>query len=313
MRARLTQTLPLLWISFCFTLHAGQPIGTTFSYRGSLSAGGMPAAGTFDLRFTLFDQSTNGLQVAAAVTNSAVFMNHGLFNVSLDFGAGAFNGERRWLEIGVRTNGSLADFETLTPRQELAPQPYALYAANAGSATVARDLAQGTFAGPFSLTNASNVFTGNGSGLSGVNASTLGGFGAGGFWHTSGNSGTSAGPNFLGTLDNQPLELKVDGARVLRFEPGSGGAPNLIGGASQNYVADGVSGATIAGGGASSLGESNSIAENFGTIGGGTGNSVEAGQVYATIAGGLSNLLPYYEMQYVPTTNSTIGGGYSNV
>jgi len=38
-------------------------------------------------------------------------------------------------------------------------------------------------------------------------------------WLTSGNAGTTAGSNFLGTTDNQPLELHVNNTRALRLEP----------------------------------------------------------------------------------------------
>ena len=68
------------------------------------------------------------------------------------------------------------------------------------------------------------------------------------FWKTDGNSGTMPGTHFLGTSDSQALELKVNGARALRLEPNATG-PNVIGGASVNYVSAGVVGATIGGGG----------------------------------------------------------------
>jgi len=41
-------------------------------------------------------------------------------------------------------------------------------------------------------------------------------------WSRTGNAGTSAGVNFIGTTDNQPLDFKVNGTRVLRLEPRSG-------------------------------------------------------------------------------------------
>ena len=34
-------------------------------------------------------------------------------------------------------------------------------------------------------------------------------------WKIGGNSGTTAGTHFLGTTDNQPLEIKVNSARAL--------------------------------------------------------------------------------------------------
>jgi hypothetical protein len=72
--------------------------------------------------------------------------------------------------------------------------------------------------------------------------------------------------------------------------PGASGAPNLIGGASVNYVAAGVVGATIDGGGATSFGgiaTSNCVTGSYGTVSGGLGNT--AGGQYSTVAGGISN------------------------
>ena len=45
------------------------------------------------------------------------------------------------------------------------------------------------------------------------------------YWKLSGNASTTPGTNFLGTTDNQALEFKVNGARVLRLEPNAEPAP----------------------------------------------------------------------------------------
>ena len=62
-------------------------------------------------------------------------VTNGLFTVSLDFGAGVFSGPARWLAIEVKTNdpGDALPYSPLMPRQELAPTPYALHAAEAGA------------------------------------------------------------------------------------------------------------------------------------------------------------------------------------
>ena len=74
------------------------------------------------------------------------------------------------------------------------------------------------------------------------------------------------GTNFLGTTDNQALELRVNGQRALRLEPNAT-SPNLIGGYSANWLASGVSGATIGGGGTASY--LNRVTDDYGTVGGG--------------------------------------------
>jgi trimeric autotransporter adhesin len=168
---------------------------------------------------------------------------------------------------------------------------------------------------------------GNGSGLANVNALTLGGIGATGFWQTTGNTATTAGPNHLGTTDNQPLELHVNGARALRLEPNTSGAPNLIGGAAVNFVGPGSVGAVIAGGGAANyLGNfyTNSVSANFGTVGGGLANTIQNNAYCSTIGGGYQNTIQPnasysaigggdYNTIQTNAYESTIGGGEGNI
>jgi hypothetical protein len=101
--------------------------GTVFDYQGRLNDGGVPAVGTYDFTFTLYD-STNqpGDAIAETVTNLNVPVASGLFTVNLDFGD-VFDGTARWLQIGVRTNGAEI-FIPLNPRQPLTPVPYAIFA-----------------------------------------------------------------------------------------------------------------------------------------------------------------------------------------
>ena len=234
--------------------------------------------------------------MAGPVTNSATGVTNGLFIVPLDFG-NVFNGTDYWLEIGVRTNGN-GTFMTLTPRQAVTPTPYAIFAEGASNVVgvVPGGGLSGTYSHAVSFNNAGNSFdgsfTGNGSGLTGVDAATLDGLGAASFWQTTGNAGTTPGANFVGTTDNQPLELHVNGLRALRLEPGTttNGAPNVIGGSLVNIVSNGVIGATIAGGGATNLNSSpqrNVVSADFGTVGGGIDNG--SGGSWATVGGGNGN------------------------
>lgn len=132
------------------------------------------------------------------------------------------------------------------------------------------------------------------------------------YWKLTGNGGTSAGTNFLGTTDNQPLELHVDGSRALRLEPTPAG-PNVVGGLDANSISAGVSGATIAGGGTvSSSGGAfpNVVTDDYGAVGGGISNQAGDGagtsgdRPYATVAGGFSN--------WAAELGSTVGGGFNN-
>ncbi len=104
------------------------PLGAAFTYQGRLTDGANPANGTIPMVFGLWDSDASGINVgtpASFPTNVPVA--NGLFTVDLDFGAAAFSGDARWLEI--RVNGTL-----LTTRQRVAPTPNALYASMAGTA-----------------------------------------------------------------------------------------------------------------------------------------------------------------------------------
>ena len=106
-------------------------LGTVFTYQGQLRQGGLPVTGVCDFRFALWDDAFAGAQVGVTVDANAVAVTRGLFNVLLDFGPYAFNGSERWLAIDVRCPSGGGDFTPLTPRQELTPTPYAIYAATA--------------------------------------------------------------------------------------------------------------------------------------------------------------------------------------
>jgi len=111
--------------------------GTAFTYQGQLTDGGQSANGVYELQFTLYDSSGGMTVVAGPLTFSTVTLTNGNFTAQLDFGSGVFTGDSRWLEIGVRTNGSVTDFTLLGPRQQIMPTPYALYAPSSGVAASA--------------------------------------------------------------------------------------------------------------------------------------------------------------------------------
>jgi hypothetical protein len=144
----------------------------------------------------------------------------------------------------------------------------------------------------------------------------------GDFWSLTGNAGTSPGTHFLGTTDDQALEVRVNNARALRIEP-TAGSPNLIGGHSANEVTDGVWGATIGGGGNSAY--ANRVTDNGGTVSGGRGNragdddGVLHSASFATVGGGLVNIASglYATVgggagSYATGGAATVGGGDSN-
>lgn len=145
-------------------------------------------------------------------------------------------------------------------------------------------------------------------------------------WLLLGNNGTTpapaqtvtsgAGHNFLGTLNNRPLELRVNKWRGLRLEPTSvNNAPNWLGGYGGNYADPSATGITIGGGGAN--GEPNladvyfAAVPRYDTIGGGADNRVRSSS-YATVGGGRNN-----EIMFNPGGGrgfyETIAGGATNL
>jgi hypothetical protein len=164
-------------------VHQAASQGTAFSYQGSLNDGGNPASGIYDVEFTLYATNIMGDVIAGPVTNNATVVSNGLFSASVDFGPNVFTGSNYWLDLAVRTNGANI-FSELTPRQAIAPTPYAIFANTASN--VSGTISPNQLSGPIPaaqlpasvLTNGasgvsiSGTFTGNGSGLTNVSGPT---------------------------------------------------------------------------------------------------------------------------------------------
>ena len=175
------------------------PVGTAFTYQGRLTDGGSPANGEYDFRFKLYDAVSGGAQVGSTVSKENTTVTDGLFTVELNFGSGAFNGDARYLEIGVRPGASSGLFTTLSPRQALTPAPYAL-SLRPGASVV------GAIAGD-NVVYAKNAATsGGGTGVAGEATATSGyNFGVRGVNHSTSGTGVYgwAGSSTSGT-DGRP-------------------------------------------------------------------------------------------------------------
>ncbi len=183
-----TKILIILAVVFCAQLVSAQ--STAITYQGRLTDNGSPATGSYELKFTIYDTviSPGGNVIGQSLTVPAVGVTNGLFTVALDFGAGVFNGEPRWLQTGVRTNGSAGVFITLLPRQSITATPYAIQAAGLSgtlpdsqlTANIARLNGSNFFNGPVNFSPASGApfaITGSSSNklVKGLNADKLGG------------------------------------------------------------------------------------------------------------------------------------------
>jgi hypothetical protein len=257
-------TYVIIALVVCASLHRAAAQGTAFTYQGQLQTDGSPASGTYNLTFSLFPKIIGGSAVAGPVTNNAVIVTNGLFTVVIDFGSGVFDGMTNWLAIGVETNG-VGTFSTLSPRQQLTPTPNAIFAENAAS---------------------------------------IGGLVPTNFWQLGGNASTTPGANFLGTTDDQALELKVNGTTALLLQPAPANTVNVAVGPFSG-IGLGLSGVTIAGGGY--LGGPNLVYENWATISGGFDQQISSGSSGAVIAGGQSQRI------LTGSGQAAIGGGYDNI
>ena len=306
--------------------------GTAFTYQGRLGNNGSPAAGTYNFTFALFNTNASGVAIAGPVTNSSVNITNGLFTVLIDFGSGAFTGTTNWLQIGVATNGA-SSFAALTPRQQLTPTPYAIYAETADSlpgllvqpnASGAPNLIGGspvnfvsggvvgaTIAGGGAINYAGGVFSntvtadfgtvsGGDRNIASGHATTVSGGeqnNTGGDYSTVGggqnNNAAGAGDTLAGGFNNSS-----GGGNNSTISGGnnnnSSGSDAVIGGGQANYVSDFF--ASIGGG------VNNTATNSSDVVAGGT-NNVSGG--YASAVGGGSD-------NYAPGDYSTVGGGWRN-
>ncbi len=152
-------------------------VSNAITYQGRLVFNGVPVTQNSDLRFTLHSTQIFGSVVAGPVQVDNVEVSAGVFTARIDFGAGVFNGDERWLQIDVRTPhdpGNTNPFTTLTPRQELTAVPYALHALNGGGGSGNWQLSGGIITNVGStrvLINRTNII---GSEYFGFNAPTTG-------------------------------------------------------------------------------------------------------------------------------------------
>ncbi len=179
-----------LLLSFLAAVNA-EPVGTAFTYQGQLKQDGVPVSDTCDMLFTLWDGPVSGppsILVGPLIwfdggpgNQPPVDVDNGLFSVKPDFDSEAFNGDARFLQIAVRCPTGDGSFTTLTPRQELTPGPYAIFAPQGGGVggntldqaydqggpgagrTITADVGPVNIAGPNGLTVNGNVGIGTNS------------------------------------------------------------------------------------------------------------------------------------------------------
>ncbi len=156
------------------------PMGTAFTYQGRLIQDNESTEGPYDFEFKLYDSPVGGNQLAGTIDINDLDVIDGYFTVQLDFNdANVFNGDARWLDIGVRPGDSADPFTTLSPRHELTPTPYALHTrdvfvgnrntfvgreAGSSNSTGSWNTFVGSLAGPSNTVGIYNTFLGSSAG-----------------------------------------------------------------------------------------------------------------------------------------------------
>ncbi len=126
--------VPVLALWMAASPLVAQGVGSAFTHQGRLTDAGNPASGPYDFRGILYDAPAGGTQVGPIVSLEDVAVVDGLFTIPLDFGAGAFRGSPRWLEIAVRPGATSGAYTVVGSRQELRPAPNAIFSAAADAA-----------------------------------------------------------------------------------------------------------------------------------------------------------------------------------
>jgi hypothetical protein len=131
--------LSLACVAISFFALTANAQTTSFTFQRTLPGEITPATGTFEMEFRLFDAATDGTQIGATLTVAEVAVKNRAFAVQLDFGAPAFPGADRFVEISVR-RASDEPFTVITTRPQILSVPYAIRALSAGTADNALNL-----------------------------------------------------------------------------------------------------------------------------------------------------------------------------
>ncbi len=150
-------------------IEAATPMGTAFTYQERLIDADQPLDGFYDLQFKLFDDPDVilGVQVGSTIDIGELVIVDGHIAVVLDFGSGVFNGDARWLEIGVRP-GVMDDpevYRALMPRMELKPVPYTLHTRGICLDDDSGNVFVGQYAGYSNTEGYYNTFVGDDAGI----------------------------------------------------------------------------------------------------------------------------------------------------
>lgn len=167
-------------------------VGEAVGYQGHLTdSAGNPLSGTYTLGFELYRESSGGAPVFET-GDVNVPVSDGLFDVALNVPQGVFDGGPLWMAI-------IVEGETLSPRQQIRPTPYAMSLRPGATVTQA---ATGTAVSVESVQGIGLHGAGQVYGLYGSNTGPAQGSGYGGYFETTTGVGVFGGSTAVPSTAN---------------------------------------------------------------------------------------------------------------
>lgn len=114
---------------------AAQSLTDTFTYQGHLTENGESVDGLVDVRVRVIDET--GGNIIDQQDFDSVPVTNGLFTLQVESDPQIFNGDQRFLLIGFRPFNSIANYQFVTPLQEVTAAPYSLLAKQSQTSTFA--------------------------------------------------------------------------------------------------------------------------------------------------------------------------------
>lgn len=303
------KVLTTVWVFVAASAVWGaSPLENAWTYQGELKQNGSRVSDTCDCAFSLWDSATGGLQIGSTLTFDGqganpppIDVSDGLLTVELDFGAGAFDGHQRWLEIAVACPSG-SSLESLAPRRPITAAPYALalpamrIEQTASSPNVIGGYIGNSVAAPYP---GATISGGGADGFENQVTFSFGTIGGGAGNLAEGHSSTVAGGRFNIAGEDQSTVGGGQSNTARRNGTVAGGSGNtafnlVLGGAT---VAGGLNNAATGGSSAIGGGETNTADGHFATVPGGRSN--QAGADYS-FAGG---------RRAIVRTAGQVGGG----
>ncbi|GJQ29912.1 MAG: hypothetical protein HBSAPP03_17960 [Phycisphaerae bacterium] len=203
--------------------YVASPLAPTFTYQGVLKENELPVNGPRDFTVTLWDHPVGANaenRIGTPIHMNSVDVLNGLFMLPLNFGADAFNGQERYIEIQVAYSGQGPGGTTLGPRQRLTVTPHAAYALKAAAADSATNASQANYANSANsafqaqfATLADSTFSAPWNGITGMPAGFADGQDNAGPWLLNGFTAYySAGAVAVGTTNAGGFTFAVNGS-----------------------------------------------------------------------------------------------------